>query len=652
MSFFVEACLGEKVDQKTLGKYTEPQKFGWKFSSTVNQNKLYEHLGSLTPLHFRGQSSSFLCRCTLHLDGFGLKKAVLKIFSGSKEELAREWSVYKCTVSSFEDAPYFAYPFFCFEYSLTEYNTLKENIEQHVPLKPAQEKYEGEYEYEEVDDGDISNFLPSHNDDNERVMIVCTEDCGSLFLGEGLEEEDQVKHAEVACSYFVQVTEALTVMQTNGLAHLDLHHYNILFTDGKIKIFDWDKAEEYGKVDSIEKVVLSLYGVLYTLHQIGANAVEFEYIADDVMVLKLQDICSGLDVKYKKPDVNLKSYLHKIICEESLGSIIGKIKECWKEMFNKAYTFIFKSEPDSDALNFLFTNLGNAVTIFDYYCRETTELDLSEVQANSMFRTTYDFNNLQKLYLDDNLITTLDSDGELSSLTNLTTLSVVGNELESLPESLSNLTKLTSLDVSDNDFGVFPEVVCSLTQLTSLGVKGNELESLPESLSNLTKLTSLDVSDNVFGVFPEVVCSLTQLTSLSVSGTGLRFLPKSLSNLRSLTSLDVSDNVFDVFPEVVCSLTQLTSLSVGGNELESLPESLSNLTKLTSLDVSNNRIESIPVNLAILRQLEWLDVSGNNFEDTAETKTEFTTLIQLLNKRQPNLEIVTHQVMPLLTKSR
>ena len=70
-------------------------------------------------------------------------------------------------------------------------------------------------------------------------------------------------------------------------------------------------------------------------------------------------------------------------------------------------------------------------------------------------------------------------------------LSLGGNKLTSIPESIGNLTELLTLDVSSNQLTSISESIGNLTKLTKLSLVRNELTSLPTFIGNLTSLTSL-----------------------------------------------------------------------------------------------------------------------------------------------------------------
>ena len=72
--------------------------------------------------------------------------------------------------------------------------------------------------------------------------------------------------------------------------------------------------------------------------------------------------------------------------------------------------------------------------------------------------------NLERLWLDDNKITTIDS---LNTLVNLTELNLASNNIEAIGVGLDGLQSLREINLSDNKIGNFKEVL-NLNRLPSL----------------------------------------------------------------------------------------------------------------------------------------------------------------------------------------
>ncbi|CAH3020454.1 unnamed protein product, partial [Porites evermanni] len=106
--------------------------------------------------------------------------------------------------------------------------------------------------------------------------------------------------------------------------------------------------------------------------------------------------------------------------------------------------------------------------------------------------------NLQKLHLDENLLTELPEN--FGSLENLEWADFGQNRLRKLPESFCSLTRLWFLQLS----------FANLTNLQTLDLFHNELTKIPKQLLNLKKLLRLDLDKNQFKLKAEKVPKLTK----------------------------------------------------------------------------------------------------------------------------------------------
>jgi len=75
-------------------------------------------------------------------------------------------------------------------------------------------------------------------------------------------------------------------------------------------------------------------------------------------------------------------------------------------------------------------------------------------------------------------------------------LSLEGNEMYNLPDSIGNLTNLQELNLSNNMLTTLPDSIGQLTNLKSLNLSLNQLTALPTSIVNLTKLQNLKLVTN------------------------------------------------------------------------------------------------------------------------------------------------------------
>ncbi|KNC46942.1 small GTP-binding protein, partial [Thecamonas trahens ATCC 50062] len=88
----------------------------------------------------------------------------------------------------------------------------------------------------------------------------------------------------------------------------------------------------------------------------------------------------------------------------------------------------------------------------------------------------------------------------------LTSLSLPGLGLRTLPDSLANCSRLVVLNVGANSFATVPACVSKLASLTSFSVAKNKIEDLPDALGTLP-LTKLKLDSNPLTSLPEDIRS-------------------------------------------------------------------------------------------------------------------------------------------------
>ncbi len=175
------------------------------------------------------------------------------------------------------------------------------------------------------------------------------------------------------------------------------------------------------------------------------------------------------------------------------------------------------------------------------------------------------FTGLEKLYLDDNIITDVT---ELRGLTGLKELNLEKNCVQNV-DALSGLTNLTYLDLYYNNINDISPLR-NLTNLERFDARGNHLMSV-EILRNMKKMKKLYLSTN---------------------------------------------NIQDVSP--LAGLTRLTYLSLNENQVNDV-SMLGGLTKIHEFCVRDNDIRDISVVLNYPK-LYWLEISDNPNLDRSPLK--------------------------------
>ena len=207
--------------------------------------------------------------------------------------------------------------------------------------------------------------------------------------------------------------------------------------------------------------------------------------------------------------------------------------------------------------------------------------------------------SVQKLYLDNNLLTHLSADS-FSRLTDLSVLSLTQNELTIIdPGAFNGLQRLKRMFLRQNQFTVIDEKVFDgLDSLTCLYLSQNKLTVIPDvgRARNISKIT---LERNAFSSahFPKGYSKLQRLRSVVISNN---------NNIKSLNHTDLlslKTSGITTFYISRCSLQRIAN------------DTFSNFTALRSLKLSYNPdIEEMSVKALVVSLsgsgLSALDLSG------------------------------------------
>jgi hypothetical protein len=189
------------------------------------------------------------------------------------------------------------------------------------------------------------------------------------------------------------------------------------------------------------------------------------------------------------------------------------------------------------------------------------------------------------------------------------------NDTVTKPEDITKLEngRVVYLDLSNRDFGSdgitdLPPVVAALTELKTLIVKGNSLNSLPESIHMLQKLQRIDLSHNNFSVFPKELFSLPNLEVLDLQFNHLAALPNGISAMRSLKSLQLWGNRLTTLPAAIAGCSALKELYLSYNRLSTLPDAMASMKSLTYVDFQFNRFCNVTPKID-----EWLKTKDSQY---------------------------------------
>lgn len=258
-------------------------------------------------------------------------------------------------------------------------------------------------------------------------------------------------------------------------------------------------------------------------------------------------------------------------------------------------------------------------------------------------------------------------EGLFPQLQALVKLTLDGNQLVVLPDTLGELKRLEMLSCSNNLLATLPESIGDLKSLKELLVHNNNLKTLPQTLWFCESLSHINLSSNLLESFPAAPdirtdasvgdvaataggsailaarkgsTSSSLIHNINVNGANggaagtnastpsevfVAPLSLSLQKLR-LGDNRLGDDVFSVLSE----LTSLEVLNLSFNEIFEIPDfSLQTLTSLRELYISGNQISTIPSDdLVVLQELRILHLNSNKL---TTLPTELGKLKKLAN---------------------
>jgi internalin A len=150
-------------------------------------------------------------------------------------------------------------------------------------------------------------------------------------------------------------------------------------------------------------------------------------------------------------------------------------------------------------------------------------------------------------------------------LTELATLGLIGNSIETVPESTFLLTSIRYLDLSKNRLVELPRSIDRLINLERLDLQGNALDVLPDTVRNLKKLEMLELGNNRFEAVPDVLYDVESLKELSLENeirlgdywgpnkNAIRELSPRILRLENLAHISVDTGVIKTPPPEIVS---------------------------------------------------------------------------------------------------
>ena len=238
------------------------------------------------------------------------------------------------------------------------------------------------------------------------------------------------------------------------------------------------------------------------------------------------------------------------------------------------------------------------------------------------------FKRLNRLLLKNNNIDSIPP--SLLKIPNLSMLSLAWNRIQFIPLFLREMSSLEGLDLSSNPIGNQGTQYLP-PNLTELTINNIGLSIFPDRITELQSLEKLSLAENQVQELPASIGQLTALTTLNLTKNKIKQLPESIVNLINLDQLSVAYNELKQLPTRIGQLSNLSGLSLDYNQLEDLPESFVNLNRIYHLNLANNQFMEVPKEIRALQRLNKLNLSGNPLDSIPDwVFTELPNLNRLI----------------------
>jgi Leucine-rich repeat (LRR) protein len=250
----------------------------------------------------------------------------------------------------------------------------------------------------------------------------------------------------------------------------------------------------------------------------------------------------------------------------------------------------------------------------------------------------YRFPNLEELDLSKNILTQLPA-RLTTDLPNLKRLTVLFNHIDDDSVFIAPNDHLLALTLQGNRLTRIPETVRNARNLESLWMGNNRLKELNvRALRGLKHLYDLNFYNAGLTTLPRQIRKLKHVQVLDLYYNDLTVLPKQIGRMRRLEQLAVANNQLTALPPQLAKLKYLQLLYAHHNNLSKLPEQFARFRSLRLLDVGYNRLSALPEVVMNLQTLESIDISGNNIQVLPGTLTRLTNLRQLFIRSNPITE--------------
>ncbi|KAG8126117.1 hypothetical protein E2320_021368 [Naja naja] len=180
-----------------------------------------------------------------------------------------------------------------------------------------------------------------------------------------------------------------------------------------------------------------------------------------------------------------------------------------------------------------------------------------------------------------------------------------------LKAHLETAQKTGVFQLTGKGLSEFPEDLQKLaSNLRTIDLSNNKLESLPPFIGKFSVLKSLALNHNRLTALDNL-----QLKTLSLSGNKLQTIPVQLCSLHHIDVVDLSRNQIQNIPDTIGEL-QAIELNLNQNQISQISSQISRCPRLKVLRLEENCLELsvLPQSILSDSQISLLAAEGNLFE--------------------------------------
>ena len=139
-----------------------------------------------------------------------------------------------------------------------------------------------------------------------------------------------------------------------------------------------------------------------------------------------------------------------------------------------------------------------------------------------------------------------------------------------LKDAIRHKDKVLRVDFESRGWTSLPAELTELTKLESINLLGNNLDTFPPILVQMNGVFYLSLCSNKMSYIGPEIGEMTNMRVLIINKNRLHYLPKEIGKLTNLMYLDVGDNPIDSLPEEIKNLTKLQELHIDNWESSSV----------------------------------------------------------------------------------